>query len=244
MRGMFGWLRELSHLVSPELCHGCLADTSASRKFAPFCHICIQKMRPFCRHSCPKCGADSPEALNSMTGCPACRHERFAFTKAWKLGPHEGLIREIVLKGKQARGESLAEAAGWLLAQFLNQDPSMPRPDAVVPVPVHWIKRLFRGHNAAHGLAIGLSRAMCVPCQGRWLWKTRPTPSQTSLTPSDRRTSPRGAFRAHIPPNKRGGAIWLVDDVLTTGATASACAQALLNQGAREVVAVVLARGG
>lgn len=221
-----------------------MADCSGSAEYSPFCQECVQKMLAGSGESCPRCGADVGKVSNAALGCPACRNERLSFSRVWRFGPYEGLIKETVLKCKLPKGEILAEAAGWLIAQALSANPSFNRPDAIVPVPTHWTKWFLRGHNPAHGIAIGLSKVFGVPCRPQWLRKIRPTPSQTSLTPTARRMAPRNAFRGFIPSCNRDATIWLVDDVLTTGATASACAKALLEKGASEVVAIVLARGG
>lgn len=241
---MVEWLRELLHLLSPEICHICLSDSSDSNGYKPFCADCVEKMKAGSRQSCSRCGAEIGEGINSAQGCEACRNERFSFSCVWRFGIYQGLIKETVLNCKLPKGEVLAEAAGWLMGQDLKSESKLNHPAAIVPVPTHWTKSLLRGHNPALGMALGLAKAIRVPCRPNWLRKTRSTPSQTSLTPEIRRTAPCNAFAASIPIRDRHGVIWLVDDVLTTGTTASFCAKALLKQGAREVVAIVLARGG
>lgn len=241
---MLNWFRETLHLLSPEICHICMSDSSDSNGYKPFCAECVKKMKTGSRRSCARCGAEIGEGINSDLGCEACRNEKFSFSHVWRFGIYQGLIKETVLKCKLPKSEVLAEAAGWLMGNDLKSECTLHHPDAIVPVPTHWTKSLLRGHNPALGMAMGLAKAMRVPCRSDWLWKIRSTPSQTSLTPDKRRTSPSNAFAASIPTQNRNGLIWLVDDVLTTGTTASVCAKVLLKQGAREVVAIVLARGG
>ena len=241
---MVKWLRELLDFVAPELCHGCLSESFQNTSYQPFCDDCVRKMKSGHRLSCLRCGADVGDGNKVSHGCAACRNERFSFSGTWKYGPYDGLIKELVLKCKLPKGEVLAEAVGWLMAQELRFCLTPNRPDAIVPIPSHWTKSIFRGHNPSHGMALGLARSLKIPCQPSWLRKVRSTPSQTSLAPNKRRTMPRDAFRAFIPGPNRNGIIWLVDDVLTTGTTATVCAEALLGQGAKEVVAIVLARGG
>lgn len=241
---MVEWLREIFHLLAPEICHLCKSDSSDSNRYKPFCDDCVRKMKSGSRQPCARCGSEIGEAVNSAYKCQACRNEQFSFSRVWRFGLYQGLIKETVLKCKLPKGEFLAEAAGWLIAQDLKSDSKLNHPDAIVPVPSHWTKSLIRGHNPALGIALGLAKAIRAPCRSEWLRKIRSTPSQTSLPPDKRRTVPCNAFGASIPMRNRSGIIWLVDDVLTTGTTASACAKALLKQGAGEVIAIVLARGG
>jgi ComF family protein len=108
----------------------------------------------------------------------------------------------------------------------------------IVPVPMRRLKLLFeRGYNPAELLALRLARELGRPAR-RWLAQSRPTPSQTSLTGAERRRNPAGAYRSR----RARGRVLLVDDVLTTGATASECSRALLEAGASEVYLVVVGR--
>src|SRR5581483_5379618 len=117
-----------------------------------------------------------------------------------------------------------------------------PAGDVVVPVPLHPRRLRAREFNQAALLAYAArasSRAPPVDVQA--LDRVRDTPPQTELGVIDRRANVRGAFRAH-EDRVRGKSITLVDDVMTTGATAEACTRALLDAGAREVAVLTLAR--
>ncbi len=116
--------------------------------------------------------------------------------------------------------------------------------DAVVPVPLHPVKRRERGYNQSALLAAGLSRRLGLPLMGgRTLLRLRPTPSQTRLTARQRLTNVKGAFGTLRPAAWTGKRVLLVDDVMTTGATVSACAEVLLNAGAVAVDVLTVARG-
>ncbi|MEX1096485.1 MAG: phosphoribosyltransferase family protein, partial [Planctomycetales bacterium] len=112
----------------------------------------------------------------------------------------------------------------------------------VVPVPHHWTDRLRGRPNAAETVALVLARRLRVEFAGSILCKTRRTPAQASLTPAQRRTNLRRAFRARgrIPA---GITVLLVDDILTTGTTAHEAARHLRSAGAERVLVAVLARG-
>jgi len=98
-----------------------------------------------------------------------------------------------------------------------------------------------RGYNQATALARALASGLRIPCRERWLRRVRATPFQTDVAPSARRANVRGAFRAAADPNLKGQTVLLVDDVLTTGGTASEAARTLRAAGAARVVVAVLA---
>jgi predicted amidophosphoribosyltransferase len=113
----------------------------------------------------------------------------------------------------------------------------------VVPVPLHWRRRLARGYNQAERIARPLARRLGLPCVGA-LRRRRPTPPQTALARRQRRRSVADAF---APVARHRGAlagrrVLLVDDVVTTGATLEAAARCLRRAGAAVVVAVAVAR--
>ena len=111
--------------------------------------------------------------------------------------------------------------------------------DAVVPVPLHWRKRWSRGFNQAELLARPIAKRRQIPVL-RALRRKRSTEVQATLAVAGRRRNVQGAFEARL--NVAGKRILLVDDVMTTGATASACAMALKRAGAKSVSLVTVAR--
>jgi predicted amidophosphoribosyltransferase len=92
-------------------------------------------------------------------------------------------------------------------------------------------------------LAVAWAKALERPLQHRWLGRRRPTEFQTSLTKTARRDNVRGAFSIRLNPSIRGASVLLIDDVLTTGATASEAARALKQAGAKQVFVAVLGHG-
>ena len=116
-------------------------------------------------------------------------------------------------------------------------------PDVVVPVPQHWRDRVLKQNNSAEQMGRVLASKLKLPLRTGLLRKTRNTPRQSSLTPTDRRSNLRKAFAAKLPKRFQDKAILLVDDVLTTGSTAHECARALLDAGAQRVDVAVIARG-
>jgi ComF family protein len=113
--------------------------------------------------------------------------------------------------------------------------------DRVVPVPLHWRRRLARGYNQAEQIARPLAARLGLPC-APLLARRRATPPQSLLGKADRLANLRRAFRVPRPEKVRGLRILLVDDVATTGATLDAAARALKNAGAAAVIALVAGR--
>ena len=143
-----------------------------------------------------------------------------------------------------------ARRLGELLAAAITQlGPNLPGELLVVPVPLHRIKRKERGFNQARTLAAHAIASLRAS-HPEWkltlapstLMRHRSTESQAGLTPQQRRKNVRGAFRVSDLSTVRGKHILLVDDILTTGATARAASQSLLKAGAASVYVSTLAR--
>jgi ComF family protein len=147
-------------------------------------------------------------------------------------------VRGIVHTFKFGGRTDLARPLARRMAERVRAAPWGGEIGTIVPVPMRRLKLLFeRGYNPAELLAVRLARELGRPVR-RWLKQVRPTASQTSLTGAERRENPRGAYRAR----RAGGAVLLVDDVLTTGATASECSHELLRAGASGVYLAVIGR--
>jgi len=178
------------------------------------------------------------EPLASDAGrCAACRVGR-AFDSAHALGPFRGSLREAVLQVKYRGHRSLAHDLGRRVGVEIAS--SMPELDVIVPMPLARRRQRERGYNQAARIAGGLASTLGVRCSERLLRRVRDTESQARLTRAARLTNVQAAFRG----SKRvaGRSVLLVDDVLTTGATADSAARALRVAGAASVHVVVLAR--
>jgi len=116
-----------------------------------------------------------------------------------------------------------------------------PPPASIVPVPLHPRRLRERGFNPAALLARSIAREWRLRFDATLLLRVRDTPSQTGLDRRARRANVRGAFQVR-PAAGAPRVIWLVDDVVTTGSTLVECARALRRVGAREVVAICIAR--
>jgi competence protein ComFC len=173
--------------------------------------------------------------LDASGRCALCRSGLRGFDAAYSFGAYEGVLRQLIHLYKYGRVKTLAWPLSGLLAQAMPRDEAF---DATVPVPLYWRRRLQRGFNQAELLARGLSRRTGIPVV-KALGRLRPTPAQAGLSNSARRQNVSQAFRAR---NVQGKRILLIDDVMTTGATAASCAAALKQAGARRVSLLTVAR--
>jgi ComF family protein len=175
-------------------------------------------------------------------GCVRCREETYHFERTVRLGPYEGLLRELILRCKHHEGEGLAEVLGEIWAECAGDRLRELRPDVVVPIPLHWLRRWTRGYNQSEALARTLAAGLGLTILSFALRRVRNTPHQTRQAPSARRENVRNAFVVRSQAAIARKNVLLVDDVLTTGWTASEAARALRSAGASRVVVAVLAR--
>ncbi len=216
-------LRQISRVP---VCGSCLSAAEPLR--AEYC--CAQCLMPFANHY----------PLDERGLCALCRGGHSEFDSTYAFGAYEGALRELILLFKYGRVQALAPPLARLLRRAV---PHEGRFDFIVPMPLHWKRRWWRGFNQAGLLAREISRHTGVPAMNA-ARRTRPTAVQAGLGRSARRRNVTGAFSVRRPEAVRGKRILLVDDVMTTGATAAACARTLKRAGAAKVSIVVLARAG
>ncbi|HXG12821.1 MAG TPA: ComF family protein [Gemmataceae bacterium] len=230
----------LVQLLYPAACEVCGQALPPDQ--AELCADCRAALTADPHPSCPRCAATVGPFANVADGCGFCRNETFHFERVLRLGPYEGLLRQVILRMKHLSGEGLAEAVGDLWAGHLAPRLRDDRPDLIVPVPLHWWRRWRRGYNQSEELAYRLAAHLGLLCRPSWLRRVRNTPQQAASSAAARRQNVRGAFRAAPRPALAGKCVLLVDDVLTTGSTASEAARALRDAGAARVLVAVLAR--
>jgi ComF family protein len=176
--------------------------------------------------------------LDETGRCGLCRLGLQGFDAVYSYGSYEGTLRELVHLFKYGGVRPLAGTFGKFLAQALPRETSF---DVVVPMPLHWFKKWQRGFNQSDVLAREIGKKWNVPVRNvvRRKKATRP---QSGLTNAKRRANMQGAFGMPRGRSLAGMRVLLVDDVVTTGATASACARVLKRAGAAHVALLALAR--
>jgi ComF family protein len=178
--------------------------------------------------------------LDSEGRCALCRSGLRGFDAAFCFGAYEGVLRELIHLLKYGKVKTMAGPLGGLLAAAL---PAGERFDAVTAVPLHWRRQWQRGFNQSDLLARALSRRRGIPAVSL-LKRVRSTAPQAGLSNTARRRNVTAAFggRRRAGQLAAGKRILLIDDVMTTGATAAACALALKRAGAAKVALLTVAR--
>jgi ComF family protein len=156
----------------------------------------------------------------------------------YSYGSYEGKLRDLIHVFKYGGVRPLARPFGRLLALALPCEAGF---DLIVPMPLHWFKQWQRGFNQADLLALEIGRKWNTPVK-KVIRRQRVTAPQAGLTNAKRRANVQRAFRMAGSRRLDGLRVLLVDDVVTTGATASACARVLKRAGASQVALLALAR--
>ena len=226
-----GWLARW-----PGQCEVCRSGTSGGGGVA-LCADCMQRfgaLRPRCRRCGIGCGAP-------MDACGECLRDPPPFERTWcavDYGyPWDRLISAFKFEGR-------VELAGTLAARLVEVVAVPAQPDLVVPVPLSARRLAERGYNQSWELARRVARPLRLPAYADLLQRPQDTLHQANLGRAQRRSNLRNAFM--VDPRRRallqGKRVALVDDVMTTGATAREAAATLLHAGAGAVVVWALSR--
>ena len=247
------WLTAALDLVFPPFCPVCAQRLGSARR-DPLCGDCWAGLERVSTPGCAVCGLafvgfagpSEPTGGAAATGrgtCGACRRRRPAFAyarAAAHYGDHaRGALHAFKFGGRRA----LAAPLGDLLAEL---GPALPLPavDLMVPVPLHPRRERERGFNQSWLLARRVAAAWGITAREDVLTRRVATAPQTALGAEARQANVAGAFRVRRPELVAGRHVLLVDDIMTTGATAGACARALREAGAATVGVVTVARAG
>jgi ComF family protein len=238
------WRDRLLHALLPALCLGCRVPLPAARLAAGpplgLCAACRGRLRPLPPGGCAVCGrALAAAGLPAGWRCQPCRDEPPAYERLLALWSYEEPLAAVVRGLKFRRLDYLGRHLGELLAERYAGD--LAGMDVVVPVPLHWRRRLHRGYNQAEQIARPLAARLGLPLVPL-LRRTRATPPQSLLGKPARIANLRRAFRVPHPRRLLGRHLLLVDDVATTGATLEAAAAVLRAAGAASVTAITAGR--
>lgn len=228
----------LAYFLPPRCscCHSSL-HPDASLWLCEYCHYAL----PWLGHSCQICAL--PLADNSATTCGQCLQKPPAFSSARIPFRYAYPLDKLILDFKFNHGFAKGKLLSQLMIDFLQHDYQYQQlPDLLMPVPLHWWRQMKRGFNQSELLARDLSKALQIPlvhCSRRHQQQT-----QKESNKKTREQNLRDAFLIDRQLQNRihGQHIAVVDDVVTTGATAREMSQALMNKGAASVVIWAIAR--
>lgn len=225
-------------VLPPRCLHcGCLVGDHGA-----LCAACWAELRFIGPPCCAACGLPFEYDLGPDAVCGACSAQRPRYDRARAALVYNDASRDLVLRFKHSdRLEGAATFAAWMARAGGGL---IEEADILAPVPLHWLRLVRRRYNQAAVLANAIGRAQGKLVIPDLLERRKATPTQGHLGREARRRNVAGAFR--VAPRHRqalaGKRILLVDDVLTTGATAESCARVLRAAGATAVDLLVLAR--
>jgi predicted amidophosphoribosyltransferase len=211
-------------LLLPARCLAC------GRGGAVVCDACLESLPRIAPPLCDRCGRPTAWPVRR---CSECSGRSLAFATARAAVAYDESVRAIVTGWKEHGLRRLAATAADVVVRSLER----PEADALTFVPADRNRLLQRGHHPAERLARELGRRWQLPVHAL-LSRTGPATRQAGATLAERRRNVRGAFAAGTAP----ATVCLIDDVYTSGATASAAASALRRSGARTVTVVTFAR--
>ena len=232
-------LTRLLDTVFPPQCLNC--DTLVTA-YGTLCQPCWQQVAFITPPYCHACGLPFEYTLGHEALCGECIYTLPPFAQARAAIRYDEHSRGMVLKLKYADQTQLAPIYGTWLARAGKE--LIEQCDILVPVPLHYRRFIGRRYNQSALLAYSLTTHTGLPVIPDALVRKRHTPPQAGLSKKQRNDNVKGAFHAH-PKHAaqiKGRSILLIDDVMTTSATAAQCSKALLDAGASRVHVLTLAR--
>lgn len=223
-----GLARQLAERLMPSSCLLCGEDSGGPL----LCTNCNNDLPALpADRLCPRCALPTTHGEH----CGACLKEAPHYTRALTLWTYEFPVDRIIHALKYQHRLAVADWLGEQLAERLT-----PAGQTLLPMPLHTERLRERGFNQAGEIARSISRRTGLPYQPELLHRQRPTRPQADLLPGERQRNVRGAFACS--GDIAGRDIVLVDDVMTTGASANECARILRLHGAGEITLLVAAR--
>ena len=233
-------LRRSLDLIYPPQCAGCRSNTQAPHGLCPHCWA---ETGFLVGAMCSTCAQPLPGMGEAGLSCDACLSDPPPWVAGAAAVSYEGAARRAILSFKHGdRLDLVPTFCGWLGRAAA---PLLPRIDLVASVPLHQGRLWTRGFNQSAELARAFSKEQGLNYVPSLLVRTKPTGSMRGLTKPQRQAVVKGAFKVangQSATRVTGANILLVDDVMTTGATLGACAEALLEQGAASVKVLCVAR--
>ena len=225
-----------------DVCEGC-SNQRATAKEGYVCVECRASIKRIEPPFCQCCGAVFPGEITSTFKCANCRDLQLAFSHARAVAGAEGVLLDILHRYKYENALWVQPFLTELFAEVAGPKVKAAGWDMIVPIPLHPRRQKQREFNQAEVLGRALARVTSLGPETKLLRRVIDTRTQTRLSRAERSKNVQSAFRfVGTKADVQGKRVVLVDDVLTTGATANACAKLLRQNGAEEVCVWTLAR--
>ena len=237
-----GWLNAGLGFFYPDACQLC-GEARATRADGYVCAGCRAEARFIMPPFCERCGRPFEGAITTAFECGNCREMELHFCSARSAVVARDKILEVIHRYKYNGALWFEPFLADLLICRAKAELALGQWNWLVPIPLHPAKERQREFNQAERLARRLSAATQVPVNHRLLRRVVATRTQTKLNREERLANVRNAFALQPGASLNGERVVLLDDVFTTGATASACARVLRVAGAGDVCVWTVARG-
>jgi ComF family protein len=232
----------LLNLVYPPVCQVCQSERAGIND-GYVGGECWSQVRFVTAPFCDRCGLPYDGSISNAFVCSNCADIKLHFRFARSAVIANPLILQVVHRYKYNRALYFESFLADLLIRQAAPSLQNAQWDLIVPVPLHPAKEREREFNQAERLAQCLSRATNIPVNDRLVRRVKPTQTQTQLNRAERAANVHDAFAPTDSAKLNGEKIILLDDVMTTGATTSACARVLRKAGAGDVCVWTVIRG-
>lgn len=223
---------------------GCRLCGSVSQE--EICSLCRAWLAAWAKQPhCQVCGRPLTTGSQHISLCSGCHRQRPPFDLARAVGPYEGSLRQAIHQLKFKGRKSLAPLLASLMLETIQQHPQFLQCAAILSVPLSRQRQWERGFNQAELLAGEVARGLKLPLLSGVLIKKKETPPQTGLHRDQRKQNLKDAFQIKASVvDIQGQNLLLIDDVFTTGSTASAIVETLKAAGAGKIFVITLANAG
>lgn len=239
-------LKPILNLFYPAICTICRLPLTNDDWLCKSCRLEI--IRSSFVDPCPRCSSELPKHYKVISGCPKCIDLPESFSKTGAAGMYSGKLRELIIDFKYNRRETLAYPLGALMVEKLKQLKWDNEIDIIVPTPIHIKRNQERTFNQSELLAEIVAQSIKKKLCSNILIRIKPTLPQVKFTQKHRLKNIKGAFElasSFMTDNSiRGKTVLLIDDVMTTGATATECSKMLKKANPKEIRVLVAARTG
>ena len=239
------WLKNNLYRLIPQYCLLCGTSVAGTHDL-PMCEPCCSEL-PILGETCLCCANPLEKRLERLADlrnhsalmqtrlCGQCLHKPPHFDDSIAFFPYSAPFDHLIQAAKFAGKLAIAQLLGRLFIQQLLNTPDLitKRPDGLLPVPLHPERLKARGYNQAHEIARPVSKALQRPILDTLVQRTVATPPQSSLTRKQRQKNLQGAFHVVGKPSQQH--VVIIDDVMTSGATANALALQLKHAGVQRV---------
>ena len=224
-------------ILCPKTCPMC--DKIISRH-ENICTNCHSKLVYIHEPKCKKCGKELRDEAKEY--CADCSVKKHYFDLNVAVFEYSAMVSKSLYKFKYHNRRTYARFYGEAIAKHCANDIRRWNPDVIVPVPIHYKKRIKRGYNQATLIARELGKEINIYVDEKYLYRVVNTRPMKELNKTNRKKNVENAFKIYKNVVKYTKII-LVDDIYTTGSTLDACAKALLGAGASEVFCICMSVG-